>query len=516
MTASPEAPRPSAGSIEGGFDAVVVGASLDGLAAAALLGKAGFKTVLLGAGDAAVDPEPREFAPGYWVNDGEHLLTHLDPELAGALELYRHGLSFASRRLETLYYFGDGAALLVDGDPYRSREAVAAMAETDAAGYAAFLETALDASRGLRPLFEGGVAPELTAPLSSVSEHFLSSSAADVVDAAFDSTHLKDMLMAEALFRWGARPDSPFGFAALLRRFAGEAAGLQGAVACAKGGAAGVLKALRRAAQAAQVEFRPATSVRSVLVEWDRIAGVATRDGGQIRAPIVVNALPAHQAFTELIGPSLLNIEFQAGLSRPAPEYASARICFAMKDVPGDERTEANLARRLFYAPSRDDLNRAFNAARRGEVAAPLMLEAVFPSAFEAGLAPEGCHVVSTIAHPVPFNEAPDEALADAVGAAARETFEKMAPGAGARLVATDVRLAADEAASAGFPAESRAAQAGVLSAWARAQRLETASGIAGYFFCGPEAQVGPGLSGAAARRAARRATRYLKERAAA
>lgn len=516
MTVRSEAPRQPAGSIEGGVDAVVIGASLDGLAAAALLGKAGFRTVLLGAGDAAVDPEPREFAPGYWVNDGEHLLTHLDPELAAALDLYRHGLSFANRRLETLYYFSDGGALLVDGDPYRSREAVAAMSETDAAGYAAFLETALDAARGLRPLFEGGAAPELTAPVSSASEHFLSSSASDVIDAAFESVHLRDMLVAETLFRWGARPDSPFGFAALLRRWAGEAAGLQGATAYAKDSAAGVLKALRRSAQAAQVELRPATSARGVLVEWDRVAGVATRDGGQIRAPVVVNALPARQAFAELVGPTLLDIEFQTALARSAPDYASARVSFAMKDVPKDDRTEANLARRLFYAPSRDELTRAFNAARRGEVASPLMLEAIFPSALETGLAPEGCHVVSTIAHPVPFRAAPDEALAEAVGMAARETFEKMAPGAGERLVAVDVRLAADDAAGSGFPAECRAAQAGVLSAWARAQRLESASGVAGYFFCGPEAQIGPGLSGTAARRAARRAARYLKTRAAA
>jgi phytoene dehydrogenase-like protein len=502
------------GRIEGGVDAIVIGASLDGLAAAALLGKAGLKTILLGAGGATLDDERREFAPGFFCVDGEHTVTHLDPELASGLDLYRHGLSFANRRMDSVYYFSDGGALLMEGDLYRTRESVVAMAEADASAFANLVESALDVSRVLRPFFEGDAAPVISEPLASAGEKFLTASVEDVLESAFADEHLKALLAAEASFRSALRPSDPFGFGSLLRRWSGEAAGLQAATAYAEGGAQGLRAALRRAAQAARVDFRPSTGVSRVLVEWDAAAGIETREGGQIRAGVVVSALSARQSFFDLIGPALLDIEFQSALARSKPEFASARVHFALTGEPVDKRTQANLSRRLVFAPNRDEVVRAYGAARRGEVEAPLIMEALFPTMFDRGLAPAKGHVVSAIVHPVPFRSAPDPALSARIAAAARETFERLAPGARGRIIEVDVCLPADEAAASGAPAEVYAASPAVLEEWSRARTLSRSSGIAGYFFCGPEAQIGPGASGAAGRRAAQAAVRYAKARA--
>jgi len=56
----------TSGRIEGGVDAIVVGATIDGFVAAAYLGKAGLKTVLLEAG--LPQPELRPFTPGYFYS----------------------------------------------------------------------------------------------------------------------------------------------------------------------------------------------------------------------------------------------------------------------------------------------------------------------------------------------------------------------------------------------------------------------------------------------------------------
>jgi phytoene dehydrogenase-like protein len=239
---------------------------------------------------------------------------------------------------------------------------------------------------------------------------------------------------------------------------------------------------------------------------------VETADGGQVRAPIVVNALPARQAFLEFIGPAALDIEFQEALRAERPQYSSAYIQFALAGEPGDERTQANMTRRLVYAPSRDELADAYGAARRGGVASPLILEAAFPSMFDRAVAPEGGHVVSAIAHPVAFQETPDAAFRASVEKAARETFERIAPGAGSRIVGSDIRFAADIARPLGAPASAYAAQSSVLEAWSRGQAFFGASGVAGYFFCGPEAQIGSGLNGACGRRAAQAAIRFAKK----
>ena len=507
-----QAPK-SGGRIEGGVDAVVVGASFEGLGAAAMLGKAGLKTILLGAGGASLDDARREFEPGYFCLDGEQLVTHLDPELISAVELYRHGLEFANRRLDSVYYFADGSAAHVDGDPYNSREAIAEFAPGDAARYTEFLELSLETARALRPLFSGAAAPPIAAPLAGAAERYLTASVEDVVDAAFEDERLISMLTTESLFRGAPRAGEAFSFASYIRRLAGEAAGLQGAAAFAKDGAHGVRAAARRAAQAARVDFRPATGVTRVLVEWDRVAGVETSDGGQIRAPVVVNALDARRAFVDLIGPELLDIEFQAGIESPAPRFGEARVHFAMNGEPRDERTLANMTRRLVYAPAREEIAHAFASARRGEVEGPLIMEAIFPSAFDPTLAPEKACVVSAIVHPVPFRSAADDAFREQIAAAARLTFERIAPGAGARIIATDVRIASDEANASGAPARAFASPPGVVAAWARSRKLAGAAGIEGYFFCGPEARIGLGLNGAAGRRAAQAAIRYARQK---
>ncbi|MEQ1932142.1 MAG: hypothetical protein ABL957_16640 [Parvularculaceae bacterium] len=501
------------GRIEGGVDAVVVGANFDGFAAAALLGKAGLKTVLLGAGGAALQEEPREFWGGFFCSDGDPLASHLDPQLIASLDLYRHGLEYAARRLDSVYYFADGGALLMDGDLYKSRESVVAMAEHDGDRFADFLETALDAARALRPFFDGGDLPALAPPLSSAVERFLSASITDVLDAAFDDPHLRALLTADALLKTCARPGDAFSFAALLKRWSGEVAGLQGAVAIPAGGAIGVNRAVRRAAQAARVDLRPAAAARRVVVEWDAAAGVETSDGGQVRAPIVINALSARQAFLDCVGPALLDVEFQAALVEERARFSSAYVHFALTDEPGDERAQANLARRLVYAPSKDELADAYGAARRGEIASPLILEAVFPSVHDKHFAPSGGRLVSLVAHPIALVEEPDAAFRAKVEKAVRETFERIAPGAGKRIAALDMRLAADAARPVGAPVSVFGGAASILPAWSRARALGGASGVAGYFFCGPEAQIGAGVSGTAGRRAAEAALRFHKRK---
>ncbi|MEZ5894337.1 MAG: NAD(P)-binding protein, partial [Parvularculaceae bacterium] len=109
MSETQETEKSQGGRIEGGIDAIVIGAGADGLAASAYLGKAGLKTILVSAGaEIGGRIAQREIAPGVFGVDGEHLVTVLDPEVIADLDLYRHGLEFAARRLDTTYFFESG------------------------------------------------------------------------------------------------------------------------------------------------------------------------------------------------------------------------------------------------------------------------------------------------------------------------------------------------------------------------------------------------------------------------
>src|SRR5208282_1460249 len=85
-----------------GYDVVVIGGGHNGLVCANYLARGGRSVLLLEAnarlGGAAVT---REFAPGYQVSAGAHLLHLMPSEMIGALKLESHGLAWAGTHLPT-------------------------------------------------------------------------------------------------------------------------------------------------------------------------------------------------------------------------------------------------------------------------------------------------------------------------------------------------------------------------------------------------------------------------------
>lgn len=491
-----DAGRRAGARIEGGVDALVIGANAEGLAAAAMLAKAGFKTILIETG-APAGSDLREIAPGFFVDPEESIAALIDPGLVDRLDLYRHGLAFAERRLATLARFSDGAVLALGGDPELIGESIAALSESDAARFDAFAAQTRRRARSIAPWFEGRGA----APASAEAAADVSLSVDDAVNGLFEDERLEDYLRAEASIGAGRRPTEAFTFAALLRRWSGEAAGLEAALAYVEKGGRGFVDALRRAGQAAGVSFRLSTQVRDIIIEWDHAAGVTFEDGGQVRASAVISALGAADTFLRQIGRDRLDIEF-ARLFDPAPgKIGLVRAAFALDAPPPDSFVRADLRRRFLFAPNAHQLNVAWRVAAEGSAAAPLLMELTFPSAFDEGLAPEGAHVAAATLHPVGID--PGTRSADwrgAVEAAARQTFERLAPGVGGAIRAFDI-LGTEEGAEP------------TLAAIERARRLEQASRLEGFFFCGPEAAIGRGPSGLAGRRAAQAAIAHLRDR---
>ncbi len=480
--------------IEGGVDVVVLGATPDAMAAAALLARAGLHVVEIETGTGRYQ-DRREFAPGYFALDGDPLATALDAGVIDALDLYRHGLAFARRRLETFVRFTDGAALILPGDPALWGEAVAVMSEADAAPFEAFAEGERRAARSLADWFSGGEAPTV---LAGPTADAATSSVDGAIVGRFGDARLEDYLRAEAALGALSRPSEAFTYFALLRRWAGEAAGLQGAVAAIEGGGRGLSGALRRAGQAFGVAIRQTDRVRRVIVEWDRVAGVEFDDGSQIRAPIIISALPARETFIDFVGRARLDIEFAKALDETPPAIASARVHLAINGPLGEPHLAAKMDRRFLLAPTASEIDRAFNAADEGGADAPLIAELVFPSAIDPSLAPQGCSTATMLLHPVADRPLSDETWRLSVAAAAKAAFEVFAPGAVSQIAAAEIDAAEPSAAP-------------TLAAIERRKRLADASGLEGYFFCGPEALLGGAVSLSAGRRASERALDFFK-----
>lgn len=479
--------------IEGGIDAVVLGATSEGLAAAALLARAGFHVVLIET-PASRPRERREFAPGYFAESGDPLAATLDHVVVETLDLYRHGLAFSARRLETLARFSDGAVFAMPGDPALTGEAAAAFSEVDAGAFAAFLDAERKTARALADWFAGGGRPAI---LDGAAAEAATSSVDGAIVGRFVDHRLEDYLRAEAAFTVGARPAEPFTWLSFVRRLAGETAGLQGGVAAIEGGGRGLNNALRRACQAAGVTIRQTDRVKSVIVEWDRVAGVEFDDGAQIRGPIIISSLPARETFLDLVGRARLDIEFTRTLDIPPPKVASVRFNLAINGPIPDHHVSERLDRRFLFAPSPLEIERAFRAATQGVAPEAAIGELSFPSVFDRTLAPEGCSSATLTLHPLADKPLSDDRWRREISAAARTIFARIADGADIAAIV------ADEAWSAAPPPPA---------AMERRARLAGASGLEGYFFCGPETLIGGGVSLSAGRRAADRARDYFRK----
>ncbi len=509
--------------IEGGVDAIVVGGGPDGLVAAAYLARSGRRTVIFeSTGELGLPVRKREMGARRFAgaSDGEHLIHALDPHVIDDLDLYRHGVSYASRRLETTYIFKTGERLTLRGD---LREPMHDLEDTaDALGR--FATGMFAAAAQLRPLTSGaaGGAQEIANALSGDVSEFpggagaaLIQSAEDVFDRYFAEGPLRDALTAEAAFRSALPPHEQSSFSQLLARWAGEVSGLQGAVGYPEGGAVAIVEALRRSAQRTGVDIRASTEVTEILIEKDAAAGVVLSDGGQVRAPIVVSALDAHTTYMSLIGPEALDVAFQRDIAMRRAPIATVQLHVVLADAPDDEDARGELSRRLVYAPPPDDVRRAFSATRRGEIPNDLIIEAIAVDAFEEEW-PEGKMQLSVLAHPLPLDADANEQRREETRAAIVASLEKMLPGAGERIEDDALVTPHDLAGRGGGALHAFSAREGLLRQLSLAAVTRSACNIGGLYFCGPEAQLGYGLNGAAGRAAARAALKKAKRSGAA
>src|SRR3989442_13512518 len=135
------------------YDAIIVGGGHNGLATAAYLGRAGFKTLVLERrsvlGGAAVTEHPW---PGYTVSTLSYVLSLMPPEVIRELELHRHGLTLYLLSADYYVPFPDGSHLLLTKDAAQARAEIGKFSKKDAETWPAFSAYLAKIARLLRPL----------------------------------------------------------------------------------------------------------------------------------------------------------------------------------------------------------------------------------------------------------------------------------------------------------------------------------------------------------------------------
>src|SRR2546428_3954814 len=319
------------------YDAIIVGGGHNGLATAAYLGRAGFKTLVLERrdvlGGAAVSEHPW---PGYTVSTLSYVLSLMPPEVIKELELHRHGLTLYPLSADYYVPFPDGSHLLLTKDPAQAHAEIRKFSTKDADAWPAFSAYLAKIAQLVRPLLlmtppaVGAKSPADLLELArfawklkglgvKTTRDFLkvmTLSVAELLEEWFESPQVKAARCVSGAIGTYGGPYTPGTAYVLLHHYIGEVDGPMAELAFVRGGTGAVSQAIADDARAHGAEIRTGARVGRVLVENGRSVGVALIDGTELRARAVGPNPPPRSTFcsraTSPDGPS----DVLAGVAR--------------------------------------------------------------------------------------------------------------------------------------------------------------------------------------------------------
>ena len=407
------------------YDAIVVGAGHNGLTNAAYLARAGLKVLVLERmpwiGGAAVS---LEIEKGWKYSNCSYVCSLLRPELFRDLELARHGLQVVP--------YGGGVTITRTGDVLGNytdkdvqRREFARHNPRDADAYHRYSTDVMRQCKFIRPLLLR-TPPDPTSfkprdirelihlgrEFTKYGEQFIydtlrfyTMSIADFLGEYFESDLIKAHLSGSGIIGSAMGVYSPGTAYVLLHHYMGDVDGSIGAWGFARGGMGAVSNAIASAYKSFGGAIVTDALVERVIVRNGRVAGVATANGNEYRAKIVVSNLDPKRTFTKLFDEGDLNPEFVKRARNFKIRGSSGKLNIALDGLPEFPALGRDNPLRfgdIHFLDSLEKMERAYDDWKNGTWSKEPYLDLLIPSMTDPTMTPPGKHFMSVFVQYVP------------------------------------------------------------------------------------------------------------------
>jgi phytoene dehydrogenase-like protein len=441
------------------YDVVVIGAGHNGLTAAALLAKSGRKVLVLEQRERVGGMASREpLGNGFSAPSVLHDTSSVRHELVRALDLQRHGMQLGDAPPAIYVARKDDDGLLLHHDGSKASDEIGRHSKRDAEQYPVFrqfiervrgvVNGLLDAPppaifgehAGIGPLLRHAIAMRRLGKRDMTElVRIIPMSAADWLGEWFESDLLKAALVGPAVYGAFMGPRSP-GSALNLLIWECRKGPL------VRGGSSALVAALEKAALSHGAEIRTRARVAAVVTKNGKVLGVAVDGGGQIQSSTVAASCDPKRTVLELLPGSDGAESFRERIRAFRSRGTTAKINLALKTRVALAPGRNDVVEIMRTAAGLDEIERAFDPIKYGRCSERPLLDVFAPCASDPSCAPDGCSVLSVLAHFVPHQLSGgwDESRRAALGKNVVEILSGLIPGVQGAVGAIDVLTPVD------------------------------------------------------------------------
>jgi phytoene dehydrogenase-like protein len=441
------------------YDAIIIGAGHNGLVCANYLAMQNLKVKVLErwnvVGGAAVT---EEFYPGFKNSVASYTVGLLNPKIINDLDLYDNGLKIVKRKVNNFWPHKNGDFIAFPTNDNDFQKEIARFSKKDALSIKQFdkdielianiireflLKTPPNIDGGIKDLFTAATMGKEIQKLSTRYKRLITNIFTKSVDE-FLSEYFEDERVKGA-FAWDgvvgsySSPHTPGSAYVLMHHAFGE-----GSWGHAIGGMGSITQAMTKSALRKGVEIETNASIKEVIVENQKAAGVILEDGQSLKANIVISSVNPQILFNKLVDKTYLPDDFSTAIKNYKNHSGTYRMNVALNKIPEficinnqSRASQDHLTAGIVIGPDINYLNKAFLDAENYGWSKEPIIELLIPSTLDDTLAPKGKHVASLFCQQ--FNKNVDWNEENTIKASELilNTIDNYAPGFKENVIAT-------------------------------------------------------------------------------